>query len=130
MLCFPDPIASGHCNNIGWEANSSGRREWCEDKCMASGGEMITYNTDRGTTKESCSNYDDDYNVDSSRCTYIITRYGSEECDTECQPFGGTWDQENQLCDWSDDEDSLGNCHESYRDYMSCRSDCAPTGYM
>ena len=93
MVCSSASIASGHCENIGWEANSSGRREWCEDKCIAAGGEMITYNTDRGTTKESCSNYDDDDNVDSERCTYIITRYGTEECDRECQPFGGVWDE-------------------------------------
>ena len=46
-----DHIASGHCDNIGWEYNDSGRREWCEDKCIAAGGQMKTEDTDRGTTK-------------------------------------------------------------------------------
>ena len=125
-----DHVASGHCDNIGWESNDSGRREWCEDKCVTAGGQMKIEDTDRGTTKESCSVYNDDGNVDSETCTYIITRYNSEECDTECQPFGGVWDAMNEVCDWSDDMSDLGNCHELLREYGGCNTSCAPTGYM
>ena len=125
-----DHVASGHCDNIGWESNDSGRREWCEDKCVAAGGQMEITDTDRGTTKESCSFYNDDGDVDSQKCAYIITRYNSEECDTECQPFGGVWDAMNEVCDWSDDMTDFGNCHELLREYGGCNTSCAPTGYM
>ena len=129
-----ETIRSGHCEHIGWEENSSGRREWCEDKCMKAGGKMLVEDTDRGTTKESCSNYNEDGNAAANKCAFVITHYGSEMCDTECQPFGGVWDQENETCDWTDENSEVGKCNPKLREQIEemsierCNTTCAPTG--
>ena len=132
------PTASGECQHIGWEegaVNSSGRREWCEDMCMLAGGKMSdVYETDRGTIKQSCSNYNDNDMPTSEFCTYIIAEFGMERCDTDCQPYGGVWDSVNGLCDWSDSAGALSKCPEELRrsetgSEVVCDVGCAQSGY-
>ena len=84
--------------------------------CMLAGGKMSdVYETDRGTIKQSCSNYNDNDMPTSEFCTYIIAEFGMERCDTDCQPYGGVWDSENGSCDWSDSAGELSKCPEELR---------------
>ena len=51
------------CHFVGYEENECGRREWCEETCVLSGGMWEgPYETDRATMKESCTVWDADDN--------------------------------------------------------------------
>ena len=82
---------------------------------MNAGGKMTdVYETDRGTIKQSCTNYNDNDMPTSEFCNFIVAHMGTQMCDTECQPFGGVFDSETG-CDWSDTEGPLSKCPEQLR---------------
>ena len=74
--------ASEGCPYIGYEENECGRREWCEAQCVIAGGRWEgPYQTDRQTTKESCTTWDE--NDQETLCDYRKMSYdGSDNgCD-------------------------------------------------
>ena len=71
---------------------------------------------------------------------FLIERWGEVWCDTECGPFGGTWDtsmgEDNAFCNWSTDDDPMGACPQEWRlekwagemSYQECDTECLGTG--
>ena len=123
------------CQNVGYEEDDDvGRREWCEDACVWAGGLWVVEDENhRGARKESCTNYNDE--DDSAPHCYpeyqIHTEWGTW-CDTHCGLWGGFYDLDTNVCDWSLEDDEFGMCMHVREDPMmggqTCDTWCLPTG--
>ena len=124
----------GGCQNVGYEEDDTGRREWCEDACVWAGGLWVVEDENhRGARKESCTNYnDDDETAPHCYPEYQIHAEWGSYCDTFCGIFGGMYDLTTNMCDWSLEDDEFGLCQHVRLDtmmgYETCDTWCAPTG--